>query len=171
MRGHFIKVNGSYLTVVDPLPCAEYGAQSPASGSSYNQFEITKVDCETNLRAYPVDPGELWTALWMTIHIQRKSTTTCRVACSRRRFGRATDNCASQPSGAQSVGPVGCSTQTGGASRSLVPGGSIWCQLVPTSSQHSRFYTPRPPYNYATWQHHHRAFFWHLLAGECQSIP
>jgi len=82
MRGHFIKVNGSYLTVVDPLPCAEYGAQSPASGSSYNQFEITKVDCETNLRTYPVDPDVFWTALWMTIHIQRKSTTTCRLACS-----------------------------------------------------------------------------------------
>ena len=82
MRGNFIKVNGSYLTVVDPLPCAEFGAQSPASGSSYNQFEITKVDCETYLRTNPVDPDEFWTNLWMTIHIQRKSTTTCRLACS-----------------------------------------------------------------------------------------
>ena len=82
MRGNFIKVNEKYLTVVDPLPCAEFGAQSPASGSSYNQFEITKVDCETNLRTYPVDPDVFWTALWMTIHIQRKSTTTCRLACS-----------------------------------------------------------------------------------------
>ena len=81
-RGDFIEVDGSYFTVVDPLPCAEYGAQSPASGSSYNQFEITKVDCETNLRTYPVDPDVFWTALWMTIHIQRKSTTTCRLACS-----------------------------------------------------------------------------------------
>ena len=83
MRGHFIKVNGSYLTVVDPLPCAEIGAQSPASGSSYNQFEITKVDCETHSRTFPVKPDEVWTALWMTIHIQRRSTTTCRPACIR----------------------------------------------------------------------------------------
>ena len=83
MRGNFIKVNESYLTVVDPLPCAEFGAQSPASGSSYNQFEITNVDCETNSRTYPVKPDEVWTALWMTIHIQRRSTTTCRPACIR----------------------------------------------------------------------------------------
>ena len=82
MRGDFINVNGSYLTAVDPLPCVEFGAQSPASGSSYHQFEITKVDCETNLRTYPVDPDPdvRWTALWMTIHIQRKSMTTCRLA-------------------------------------------------------------------------------------------
>eukprot|EP00964_Phaeocystis_antarctica_P146960 scaffold113411_cov67-Phaeocystis_antarctica.AAC.3 len=32
MRGNFINVSGTYLTVVDPLPCAEFGAQSPASG-------------------------------------------------------------------------------------------------------------------------------------------
>ena len=83
MRGDFINVNGSYLTVVDPLPCAEFGAQSPASGSSYNQFEITKVDCETHSRTFPVKPDEVWTALWMTIHIQRRSTTTCREACIR----------------------------------------------------------------------------------------
>eukprot|EP00964_Phaeocystis_antarctica_P030123 scaffold16978_cov71-Phaeocystis_antarctica.AAC.2 len=82
MRGDFINVNGSYLTVVDPLPCAEFGAQSPASGSSYNQFEITKVDCETHSRTYPVKPDEVWTALWMTIHIDRRSTTTCRLACT-----------------------------------------------------------------------------------------
>ena len=80
MRGNFIKVDGSYFTVVDPLPCIEFGAQSPASGSSYNQFEITKVDCETNLRSYPVDPNVRWTALWMTIHIKRKSRTTCHLA-------------------------------------------------------------------------------------------
>ena len=83
MRGHFINVNGRYLTAVDPLPCAEYGAQSPASGSSYNQFEITNVDCETHSRTYPVKPDEVWTALWMTIHIKRRSTTTCRLACIR----------------------------------------------------------------------------------------
>ena len=83
MRGDFINVNGRYLTVVDPLPCAEYGAQSPASGSSYNQFEITNVDCETHSRTFPVKPDEVWTALWMTIHIQRRSTTTCRPACIR----------------------------------------------------------------------------------------
>ena len=83
MRGNFINVDGTYLTVVDPLPCAEIGAQSPASGSSYNQFDITKVDCETHSRTYPVKPGEVWTALWMTIHIERRSTTTCRLACIR----------------------------------------------------------------------------------------
>ena len=83
MRGNFINVSGTYLTVVDPLPCAEFGAQSPASGSSYNQFMITNVDCETHSRTYPVKPDEVWTALWMTIYIERRSTTTCRLACIR----------------------------------------------------------------------------------------
>ena len=83
MRGDFIKVDGRYFTVVDPLPCAEFGAQSPASGSTYSQFEIKSVDCETHSRTYPVDPDVIWTALWMTLHIERKSTTTCLLACAR----------------------------------------------------------------------------------------
>ena len=83
MRGDFIKVDGRYFTVVDPLPCAEFGAQSPASGSTYSQFEIKSVDCETHSRTHPVDPDVIWTALWMTLHIERKSTTTCLLACAR----------------------------------------------------------------------------------------
>lgn len=40
MRGNFIEVDGSYLTVVDPLPCIEFGAQSPASGSTTNSRSL-----------------------------------------------------------------------------------------------------------------------------------
>ena len=81
MRGDFIKVYGRYFTVVDPLPCAEFGAQSPASGSTYSPSSRSnkRVDCEINSRTYP----EVRTALWMTLHIERKSTTTCLLACAR----------------------------------------------------------------------------------------
>ena len=34
-RNHYAKVDGDYYVSQDPLPCAEMGAQSPASGSSY----------------------------------------------------------------------------------------------------------------------------------------
>ena len=134
MRGNFIKVNGSYLTVVDPLPCAEFGAQSPASGSSYNQFEITKVDCETYLRTNPVDPDEFWTNLWMTIHIQRKSTTTCRLACSNvlavPQLATPASWCAGHRKWAAPRTPEELPSHS-------VPSGSIWCvsagaHFVPT---------------------------------------
>jgi hypothetical protein len=74
-RGDYIDVDGVFLKLDDPLPCAEMGAQSRASGSSYNQFDIDKVDCLTNTRTYPVNPEETWTGLWIIFHITRKSMT------------------------------------------------------------------------------------------------
>ena len=74
-RGDYINVDGLYLKLDDPVPCAETGAQSRASGSSYNQFDITKVDCLTNTRTYPVNPDETYTSLWINFHIKRKSMT------------------------------------------------------------------------------------------------
>ena len=63
------------------ISCAEFGAQSPASGSTYSPSSRSnkRVDCEINSRTYP----EVRTALWMTLHIERKSTTTCLLACAR----------------------------------------------------------------------------------------
>ena len=46
-RNDFIKVDGKYFKLDDPLPCAELGAQSRASGSAYNEFGIVDVDAET----------------------------------------------------------------------------------------------------------------------------
>ena len=96
-RSNFVNVDGNYYVSEDPLPCAEMGAQSRASGSSYQvclllrhrdccsnpapslplsqEYEVTHVDCLTNTRTYPVDPEDHWTSLWLVVHIKRTSTT------------------------------------------------------------------------------------------------
>ena len=72
-RNHFVNVDGNYFLSQDPLPCAELGAQSRASGYSYQEYEVKGVECRSNTRTYPVDPDDHWTALWLIVHITRKS--------------------------------------------------------------------------------------------------
>ena len=74
-RNHFVKVDDNYFLSQDPLPCAEMGAQSRASGYSYQEYEVTGIECLTNTRTYPVDPDDHWTALWLVVHINRTSGT------------------------------------------------------------------------------------------------
>ena len=76
-RNHFVKVDDNYLLSQDPLPCAEMGAQSRASGVSYQEYEVTDIECLTNTRTYPVDAEAHWTSLWLVIHIKRTSGVYC----------------------------------------------------------------------------------------------
>ena len=53
-------------------------APSPAplaTGYSYQEYEVTGIECLTNTRTYPVDPDDHWTALWLVVHINRTSGT------------------------------------------------------------------------------------------------
>ena len=74
-RGSYIKVDNNYFKSDDPLPCAELGAQSQASGYSYQEYELSRVDCQKHTRTYPVNPREHWTSLWLVVYVTRKSST------------------------------------------------------------------------------------------------
>lgn len=73
-RSSYVSVGSKYYVPDDPLPCAEFSAQSLASGSAYQEYEVTAVQCRKFRRIYPCCPGA-WTALWLVVEIERHSGT------------------------------------------------------------------------------------------------
>lgn len=74
-RTDYILVDGSYFSPADPLGCADFGAQSVASGVSYQEYSIVHIVCAKNTRYYTCCPDKPFTALWIELHMQRQSRT------------------------------------------------------------------------------------------------
>ena len=51
--------------------CAEISAQSEATAVSYQEYVISKVECQKHTREYPCCPGESWTQLWIRLYMKR----------------------------------------------------------------------------------------------------
>ena len=55
--------------------CAEISPQTAAATSSYQEFQIDRVECLKHTRHYPCCPNTPWTHLWINIHVKRAGYT------------------------------------------------------------------------------------------------